>query len=132
MSLARPPLHVTFQGLCTLRTQQRLPVLSAQKQTSRELEEEESAIEAFKAAVSCLMPFADARLSPDATRKAALEGLTSQTVGAQCRLEGVRFITEAQPASADDDEAETYAEALGLEDAQPGEMLADAPVFMVQ
>lgn len=118
MSLATSPFRVTFQRLRTQRTRRQQPTLEAQKQSSRELEEEESAIEAFKAAVSCLTPSSVHSLFH-------LQGLTSQTVGAQCRLEGVRFVTGAQPASADaDDEPETYAEALGLEDAQPGVTLS--------
>ena len=55
MTLATRPFCVTVQQLRTQRKRQQ-PTLNAQKQSSRELEEEESAIEAFKAAVSCLTP----------------------------------------------------------------------------
>jgi hypothetical protein len=45
----------------------------------------------------------------------------SAHAGAQCRLEGVRYVERgpSEPAASEDDES--YEEALGLEDAAPGE-----------
>ena len=77
LSLARTPFRFTPQRLRmprTQRMQQWQPVPSAQEQTSRELEREESAIEAFKAAVSCLMPFLLQSLSQMLSRGQPLKG----------------------------------------------------------
>jgi hypothetical protein len=45
----------------------------------------------------------------------------SARAGAQCRLEGVRYVERGSSEPAASDDEESYEEALGLEDAAPGE-----------